>query len=143
MANYKFGKKSLERAEGVHPDIMKVAKLALRISSKKKRNSLDFTIPKRGGVRLAEVQNKLYLDKKSKADGYIKLSRHQIKEGDEYGTALDIIAYVGAGGGTYNETLLTHVATCMLEASIQLCIPIEWGGNWKTFYDPAHYQLVL
>lgn len=139
---FKFGSKSEERMEGVNPNMLKVAYRALEISSKRKKRRVDFTIPKLGGVRTTPQQAELYKKKRSKADGVNKLSRHQIKKGEKYGTALDVIAYVPEkGGGTYDEEYLNDVACCMMQASIELGIPIEWGGAWRTFYDPAHYQL--
>ena len=135
---YKFGKKSLKRMEGVHPDLIKVANRALEISHH--RGGPDFTIPKYGGVRTAEVQNKLYLRKRSKRDGFKKKSKHQIREGNLFGHALDVAAYVG-GSYVDGDQDFQNVAVCMLEAAIELGVLLDWGGNWKGSWDKPHYQL--
>ena len=146
MAKYAFGRTSLDRMVGVHPDLVKVAHRALVISGRRK-NGIDFTIPIHGGKRTAEEQKGLFDKGVSKADGYEKKSYHQT------GFALDVIPYVKAegikGNAIYSKKVSTQkrelyfhmVASCILEAAAQLGVKISWGGNWKTFTDFPHYQI--
>lgn len=130
--SYQFGKRSKERMEGVDPQLITVAELALKISHH--RGGPDFTIPKYGGVRTVEEQQALFAKKRSKADGVNKKSYHQS------GKALDVIAYVD-GSATYEEEYLYEVAVCMLEAAAELGVKLEWGGNWRGKWDKPHYQI--
>jgi len=131
---YSFGKKSLERMEGVNSDLIKVVKKALEISEKRGKRGVDFIIPPYGGLRTAEEQNELYKKGRSKLDGFKKESYHQS------GNALDVVPYVdGAPSWDYDE--LMKVAVCMLQAANDLGIHITWGGSWTNGWDAPHYQV--
>lgn len=144
---YKFGQISTQRLSTVDGRLQTIARLALRISSRRKDGGVDFAIPSSGGKRTAEEQNELYKKNVSKADGYNKKSYHQT------GLALDVIPYVSVegikGNAIYSKrisnqkrTMYFHmVAVCMLEAANKLGMQISWGGNWQTFNDMPHYQL--
>jgi peptidoglycan L-alanyl-D-glutamate endopeptidase CwlK len=146
MARYAFGQTSLDRMANVHPDLIKVAHRALRISGRRK-NGIDFTIPIHGGKRTAEEQNGLFKKGVSKADGYEKQSYHQT------GLALDVIPYVKhekvKGNAIYTKHISAQkrdlyfhmVASCMLQASAELGVKLSWGGHWSSFNDAPHYQI--
>lgn len=125
---FKFGKSSQRNMHGVHHDLIKAAELAITLSN------VDFGIPSTGGLRTAAEQNELFLDNKSKADGYDKKSYHQT------GRALDVFAYVD-GKASWKEEHLALVACAMLEAASQLGVRLEWGGHWSSFKDMPHFQL--
>ncbi len=148
MSNYAFGTLSNDRMSGVHKDLQMVARRALRISSTRKDGGVDFAIPQFGGLRTAEDQNGLFKKKVSNADGYNKKSYHQT------GLALDIIPYVKVegikGNAIYSKRiskqkrdLLFHmVATCMLQAANELRVKLRWGGNFRTFQDSPHFEII-
>jgi peptidoglycan L-alanyl-D-glutamate endopeptidase CwlK len=125
---FKFSPRSLRHMEGVNDKLIQIANLALELSP------IDFGIPDTGGVRSAPIQNALYLNQKSKADGYKKRSKHQD------GEALDFFAYVD-GNASWEECHLTTVACAFLQAANTLGFRIEWGGYFSTIHDGCHIQL--
>lgn len=126
---FHLSKSSLRNLDGVHPEMVDVVKLAIQLTK------VDFGIPSTGGYRTAEMQNKLFLDKKSNADGYEKKSRHQS------GQAVDVYAYVD-GKASWEPEHLSMIACAMLEAAIRLDVNMRWGGLWKTFIDMPHFERV-
>ena len=126
---FKLSSRSEERMGGVDPRLIEIAKLAITLTV------IDFGIPRDGGVRTAERQYELFKDKKSKADGYKKLSKHQSKK------ALDVFAYVD-GKASWNTEHLAMIAAAMMQAASILGYQLEWGGLWKNFSDMPHFQLL-
>ena len=125
---FKLSDKSKQRRAGVDPRLIEISDLAIQISV------IDFGIPGDGGLRLAERQNELFKNGKSKADGYDKLSEHQS------GNALDFYAYVD-GAASWKPEHLAIVAAAFLQASAMLGYKLKWGGLWKSFKDMPHVQL--
>lgn len=119
---FKLSKRSNERLSGVHPDLVKVVKRAIELTD------VDFTVLE--GLRTSERQKQLYDSGASTTMN----SRHLT------GHAVDLGAYV-AGEVRWDWPLYYKIYDAMIEASQELCIPIEWGGNWKSFKDGPHYQL--
>ena len=95
---YKFGKRSLERLEGVHPTIVKAFSLALA----DKNCPHDVGIPQLGGLRTVAYQQWLFAQGRSDGfkkkpivtlvDGVNKKSNHQAKE-DGFGYAVDVYIF--------------------------------------------------
>lgn len=138
---FNFGEQSLKKLEGVHPDLVKVMKLAIINSP------YDFSITQ--GIRTAEYQNNLFQQGRTKngqivtyCDGYIKKSNHQAKS-DGYGYALDIAIYNPKLPGKldYDTNKLKEVAELILNIAKEKKYNIEWGGNWKRFKDYPHFEL--
>lgn len=125
---YKYSKRSLAVISTVHEDLQRVAHRAIQICP------IDLGIPGTGGKRLPEVQHALFLDGKSKCDGYNKKSYHQT------GNALDFYAYVD-GKASWKKEHLAIIACAFLQAACELGIELEWGGLWKSFKDYPHVQL--
>jgi len=119
---YKFGKRSLENLEGVHPDLVRVAMRALEISP------CDFGITE--GLRSKERQEQLVKENKSQT----RFSRHIT------GHAIDVVAWVG-GEINWSWNYYEQIAGAMKRSAHQLGIGIEWGGDWKNFPDGVHFQL--
>lgn len=126
---YLFSEKSVKRMSGVHPELIFVFEESIKISP------IDFGIPGDGGVRAAERQKELCLDGKSKCDGYVKVSRHQIKPGESYGSALDFYAYVD-GSASWEKHHLSMVAAVIMATARRLkdegriSIVLYWGGQF-------------
>lgn len=129
MSKFRLSKTSLRNLDGVHPELVDVVKLAIQLTK------IDFGIPSTGGYRTAETQRKLFLDGKSKADGYDNKSNHQT------GNAVDVFAYVD-GKASWQPEHLSQVACAMLEAAIRLDVNLRWGGLWKSFVDMPHFERV-
>lgn len=113
---------SLSRLVGLHPDLVKVVKRAIEITE------VDFRVGE--GLRTVERQKQL------KAAGATTTlnSRHLT------GHAVDLIALVG-GEVRWDWPLYHKIAAAMKQAAKELNVPLEWGGDWKTFKDGPHYQL--
>ena len=126
---FRLGKNSLNNMVGVRSEMVEICHEAIRIST------IDFGIPKGGGKRTAEYQNDLYMDGKSKCDGYVSKSKHQS------GDALDFYAYVD-GKASWEKEHLAIIGAAFLQAAINLGYRIKWGGVWKGFCDMPHVELV-
>ena len=132
-----LSERSKNRLDGVNPQLREVVFLAIKITR------VDFGIPAYGGVRTKEEQNQLFRDGKSKADGYIKYSRHQS------GEAVDFYAYVD-GNASWEPEHLSMIACALLQAASMLGVSVSWGGLWSTGqtkngieygWDMAHLEL--
>lgn len=129
MNNFKFSKRSEENLKGVHPDLVKVAHLALTLSPR------DFTVIE--GVRSKAKQKRLYAQGATKTMN----SRHLT------GHAIDIVPYPL---DWKDKAAFETIAKAMLTAAKQLNIAIRWGGDWnqngrsddETFYDGPHFELL-
>lgn len=119
---YSFGERSRQRLRGVHPDLAKVMERAIS------KSSLDFTVLE--GLRSLERQRQLY------ANGATRTlnSRHIT------GHAVDI-APVLNGTVSWDWPLYRRLAPIVKQAALDLRIPIEWGGDWRSFKDGPHWQL--
>lgn len=117
-----LGKRSVSRLKGVHPDLIKVVKRAIEITT------VDFTVLE--GVRTRARQKKLFDAGASKTMN----SRHLT------GHAVDLGAYVG-GRVSWDWPLYYRIAEAMKKAAAEFDVPIVWGGDWKSFKDGPHYEL--
>ncbi|HBE9083084.1 M15 family metallopeptidase [Serratia fonticola] len=117
-----FGTASEKNLAGVHPDLVKVARRALELSP------VDFRITE--GIRTIERQRQLVAEKKSQT---LK-SRHIT------GHALDVVALPG-NVVSWDMFYYRQIAAAFKQASDELRIPVEWGGNWTTLKDGPHFQL--
>lgn len=120
--SFVLGKKSLDRLSGVHPHLVSVVKRAIEITE------CDFTVLE--GVRSITRQEQLV---KAGASQTMR-SRHIT------GHAVDLGAYVG-GSVRWDWPLYYKIADAVKKAAAELNIPIEWGGDWKSFKDGPHFQL--
>lgn len=120
-----FSKRSLLNLEGVHPDLISVCEKAIELSED---FEIDFILT--DGCRTLAEQVEFVKTGKSKT----MHSRHL------GGFAVDYVALVN-GRVTYDLAAMARVAECFKRAALKLRIPIEWGGDWKTFKDTPHIQL--
>lgn len=107
---YKLGKRSRQRLEGVHPDLVKVVERAIEITE------VDFTVLE--GLRTVERQKKLL------AKGASKTMRSRYITGH----AVDLGAYVD-GRVDWSWPLYHRVAAAVKWAAKELEIPITWCDN--------------
>ena len=126
---YSFSRTSAARLSTCHEDLIHIFLEAIKDSP------IDFGIPPHGGKRTAEEQNELFNKGASRCDGYNKKSRHQS------GLACDIYAYVN-GKASWDEKHLTLIAGHILGTANRLGYELEWGGNWTSFIDMPHFELV-
>lgn len=118
---FKLSQRSLDRLQGVHPDLVSVVKLAIE------RSDVDFMVTE--GLRTKDRQKELVAAGASKTMN----SRHIT------GHAVDLAAYVN--GIRWDWPLYEKIAKAMKQAAYELNIKIEWGGDWKSFKDGPHFQM--
>lgn len=132
---YSLSTKSKENRKGIDSRLIEISDLAITLTL------VDFGHGNTSGLRLAQVQHKLFLDGKSKADGYDKLSKHQS------GKALDFYAYVN-GGASWKRNHLAMVGAVFLQSASMLGYKVSWGGLWSSKshniygWDMAHIELI-
>jgi peptidoglycan L-alanyl-D-glutamate endopeptidase CwlK len=107
---------------GVNEDLVKVIHKAAELTD------LDFVVTE--GLRTEGRQLMLFNAGKSKTMS----SRHIT------GHAVDLAVMVN-GDITWGWGYYDHLAKIIKIAAKELSIPIEWGGDWKTFKDGPHFQL--
>jgi peptidoglycan L-alanyl-D-glutamate endopeptidase CwlK len=122
-SGFKFSKRSLAALKGIHPDLRKVVNLALELST------VDFIVTE--GLRSLDRQKHLVAQGASRT---LK-SRHLT------GHAVDVVATLSPGTVSYKVADMRAISRAFKAAAKQLGIPIEWGGDWKTFVDTPHYEL--
>jgi len=119
---FKLGKRSIERLQGVHPDLIKVVERAIDLSP------VDFTVLE--GLRSPERQQTLVASGASQTLN----SRHIT------GHAVDLGAWVD-NQVDWSWPLYHKIANAMKAAANELGVAIVWGGDWKTFKDGPHFEL--
>ena len=117
-----LGQRSLSRLEGVHPDLVRVVKKAAAMSS------LDFTVLE--GLRTPARQKQLYDQGATKTMN----SRHIT------GHAVDLAPMIG-GTIRWDWPLYHQLAEVVKAAAKAENVPIQWGGDWRTFKDGPHWEL--
>lgn len=117
-----LGERSLKRLEGVHPDLVRVVKRAAALSS------IDFTVLE--GLRTIERQKQL------KAAGATRTMKSRHLDGH----AVDLAPMLN-GEVRWDWPLYKQLAPIIKQAAQMENVPIEWGGDWKTFKDGPHWQL--
>jgi peptidoglycan L-alanyl-D-glutamate endopeptidase CwlK len=122
MSRYRLGQKSLNKLQGLHPDLVAVVKRAIELTE------VDFTVLE--GLRTQVRQKQLVAAGASKTMN----SRHLT------GHAVDLGAWVG-GRVAWDWPLYHQIADAMKTAAAELNVPIVWGGDWKSFKDGPHYEL--
>ena len=124
---YNLSKKSRDRLAGVHPDLIKVVERAIEITE------IDFAVLE--GVRSKTRQEHLV-----KAGASQTLNSRHIPGRDGLAKAVDLGAWVD-GQVDWSWPLYHKIAKAMKTAAQELGVPIEWGGDWRTFKDGPHFQL--
>lgn len=123
-----LGPKSLRLLGDAHPDFVRVIRRAALISD------IDFTVLE--VLRSADRQRVLF------AKGATKTmkSRHLPHPVDGKSRAGDIAPLIN-GVVSWDWPLYHRLAKIIKEAARLENVPIEWGGDWRTFKDGPHWQL--
>ena len=119
---YALGQKSLKNLEGVHPHLQEVVFRAIKITE------IDFTVLE--GLRSKDRQRKLVAEGKSKTMNSYHLTGHAVD-----------LAPVVDGKVSWDWKYYHILAKAVKQAAKELSVPIEWGGDWKTFKDGPHWQI--
>lgn len=110
--------RSRKALAGVHPDLVRVIEKADELGGK-------FVVV--CGLRTPEEQKRLVAQGKSRTLKSRHLTGHAVDLVDE--------------GFTWSDAKMLEIAACVKQAARELRIPIEWGGDWKSFIDTPHFQL--
>ena len=119
---YNLGPRSRQRLQGVHPDLVRVVERAIQLTP------IDFTVVE--GLRTADRQQQL---KEAGASRTLR-SRHLTGHAIDLGVLVD-------GEVRWDWPLYHKIAAAMKAAATELKVPLEWGGDWRTFKDGPHFQL--
>jgi len=111
-----------ERLEGVHADLVKVVERAAEL--------MPFDVMVLEGMRTGQRQRELVVKGASKT----MRSRHLT------GHAVDL-APVLDSDVSWHWPHYHQLEPVMKAAAEEMGVPIEWGGDWKSFKDGPHWQL--
>lgn len=125
----KLNARSEKNLIGVHPDLISIIKSAADITA------LDFIVTE--GVRTMKRQKELV----AKGASQTLKSRH-IPECNSSGMSCAVdLAVLVSGQVRWDWPLYEKLSVSIKLAANVLNIPLEWGGDWKSFKDGPHYQL--
>jgi len=113
---FKLSQRSLDRLEGVHPDLVKVVKEAIGYTR------VDFGVT--CGLRTVEEQERLVAAGKSQTMNSLHLPQE-----DGYSHAVDLVAYIGSDVA-WELNLYDDIADAMAHAATQNNIEVLWGAAW-------------
>ena len=108
--SYKLGTRSLQKLEGVHPDLVAVVSRAIELSEQ------DFSVI--CGLRTVKEQEALV----AKGASQTMKSKHI------EGNAVDLAAY--CDGIRWELNLYDEIADAMLKAAKELGVTLRWGAAW-------------
>lgn len=149
--SYELSNKSLTELSAVHPDLQKIVKRAIELTSK------DFSVLE--GARTVEKQR----ENIKKGVSQTMKSNHLVQS-DGYAHAVDLVPYPL----TWNLDTFYPIVRAMRSAAEELGIEIRWGGAWcklngdkrapsrmvdeytaarrkvgnKVFIDAPHFELI-
>lgn len=130
MTQRQWDVRSAGNLKGVHPDLVRVMTAALQAA--------PFPFRVIDGLRTLDEQKELVRTKKSKT----MRSRHLT------GHAVDLVPWqdLDKDGKVeteeiFNAAQMRLLAPVIKAAAAKLGVAIEWGGDWRTFYDGPHWQL--
>lgn len=120
---FKLSSKSLERLQGVDERLVRVVKRAIEITP------IDFSVLE--GLRTLERQKQLV------ADGFSQT----LKSKHLTGHAVDLGCIVD-GKITWDKQHYVTLSLAVKKAAEELRINIRWGGDFKSFFDGPHFELI-
>lgn len=120
---FKLSQKSIDKLVGVDPKLVSVVKRAIEISP------VDFSVGE--GLRTFERQQQLVKEGKSQT-----LNSKHLK-----GLAVDLWV-IKDGKVTWDKQAYVDFAPTMKQAAKELGVSIRWGGDFKSFFDGPHWELV-
>lgn len=121
-SGFVLSERSLTNLKGVHPKLVAVVELALRLTS------MDFVVIE--GLRSEARQKELLAQGRS----WVQRSAHQ------EGKAVDLMALPADGSGNWEATHYDLINAAMQEAAGRLGVRLTWGGQWKV-RDLVDFQI--
>lgn len=137
---FALGARSLEKLVGVHPDLVRVVRTAISLTTQ------DFMVLE--GVRTKARQLELYAQGRTRPGPvvtWVKVSNH-FAQADGYGRAVDLVPFP-VDWGTLSK--FDAVAKAMFAAAQAEGVAIRWGADWdkdgkpreKGESDSPHFEL--
>jgi peptidoglycan L-alanyl-D-glutamate endopeptidase CwlK len=136
---FQLGRRSLERLHRVHPDLVRVVLRAIEYTT------VDFRVEE--GARDEARQ----LDLVEQGFSKTMASKHLIQP-DDFAHAVDLVAVGDLNGDgkvdhqdkalTWDKSKYSLIADAMTRAAEELGVRIRWGGDFKSFFDGPHFELV-
>ena len=120
---FTLSQRSKERLNGVDPRLISLVERAIVITE------IDFAVTE--GVRSPERQQELV------AKGFSRT----LKSKHLTGHAVDLAAFVD-GKVTWEKEYYFKIADAMKKAAKEQNIAIQWGGDFKSFFDGPHFERV-
>jgi peptidoglycan L-alanyl-D-glutamate endopeptidase CwlK len=121
--SFVLGAKSKEKLQGVDIRLVHLVEQAI------KETTVDFTVLE--GLRTPERQQQLV------NDGYSQT----LKSKHLTGHAVDLVAIVD-GKVSWDKEHYPEIARAMKKAAADQQVNIRWGGDFKSFFDGPHFELV-
>lgn len=122
QSGFALSARSRSNLSGVHPQMVQLVELALRLSE------IDFVVTE--GLRTAERQQALLARGKS----WVKRSRHQD------GLAVDVMALPRDGSDNWAPAHYHVIYQAFAKAAQQLGANLTWGGHWNV-RDYVHFEI--
>lgn len=120
---FNLGQRSKDRLKGVDERLVKVVERAIELTE------VDFTVLE--GLRTPERQKQLV------SEGFSQT----LKSKHLTGHAVDLGALVN-GTVSWDKEHYYTIAKAMKKSAEELKINIRWGGDFKSFFDGPHFELV-
>ncbi|MNY24331.1 hypothetical protein D3C86_1580390 [compost metagenome] len=128
MSQFQLSQRSLTRLIGVHPDLIAVVKLAIQ------RAAVDFMVVE--GVRTL-AQQREYVTKGASQT----MASYHLPQADGLGHAVDLAPLVDGVIPWTDLEQFRRLADLVKACAVELGTPVEWGGDWKSFFDGPHFQI--
>jgi peptidoglycan L-alanyl-D-glutamate endopeptidase CwlK len=121
--SFVLGQRSRERLKGVDERLVKVVERAIQITE------VDFTVLE--GLRTPERQKQLV------AEGFSQTlkSKHLTGHAVDLGVLID-------NKISWDKAPYFKIADAMKKSAEELKVNIRWGGDFKSFFDGPHFELV-
>jgi len=116
-----LGAASLKELEGVHPDLVRVVKRAIKLTAQ------DFSV--HDGLRTLEEQKRLVASGASQT-----LNSMHRPQSDGFGHAVDLVPYIN-GKLRWEWPAIYPIAAAMWQAARDEGVSIRWGGAWINLND--------
>lgn len=127
---YKLGKHSRSELRGVHPDLVGVVRLAIRLTDQ------DFTV--HDGLRTIEEQ----LEYCRRGVSQTMASMHLPQEEDGKGHAVDLVPFIN-GKMRWELVPCYNIAVAMRQAAREKGVAIRWGGCWQRLDDDTREPALM
>lgn len=121
--SFVLGTKSKEKLQGVDIRLVRLVEQAI------KETTVDFTVLE--GLRTPERQQQLV------NEGFSQT----LKSKHLTGHAVDLVAIVN-GKVSWDKEHYPEIARAMKKAALEQKVNIRWGGDFKSFFDGPHFELI-